>query len=75
MLAKAFEAESIALALKVIETEIPFGIWETIYATVVSTAFAILIGLPLGMLLVAGDTNGVKPLPKWFMSQIGRAHV
>ena len=46
MLAKAFEAESIALALKVIETEIPFGIWETIYATVVSTAFAILIGLP-----------------------------
>ena len=68
MLAKAFEAESIALALKVIQTEIPFGIWETIYATVVSTAFAILIGLPLGMLLVAGDTNGVKPLPKWFMS-------
>ena len=48
MLAKAFEAESIALAIKVIETEIPFGIWETLYATVVSTAFAILLGLPLG---------------------------
>ena len=45
MLAKAFEAESIALALKVIQTEIPFAIWETIYATVLSTAFAILLGL------------------------------
>ena len=68
MLAKAFDPENIALAIKVIQTEIPFGIWETLYATIVSTAFAILLGLPLGMLLVAGDTNGVKPLPKWFMS-------
>ncbi len=68
MLEKLFDPEAIALALEVIEREIPMGIWETIYATVLSTGLAILIGLPLGMLLVAGDANGVKPMPKWFMN-------
>ncbi len=68
MLKKAFDPANVELAMKVIQEEIPFAIWETIYATLVSTGFAILIGLPLGMLLVAGDANGVKPLPKWFMS-------
>lgn len=67
MFDKLFNPESIALAMQVIKNEIPFAIWETIYATVLSTFFAILIGLPLGVLLVAGDTNGVKPLPKWLM--------
>ena len=33
-----------------------------------STALAIVIGLPLGVLLVAGDKNGVLPLPKPIMS-------
>ena len=68
MLEKLFDPAAIALALQVIEREIPWAIWETIYATFISTGLAILIGLPLGMLLVAGDANGVKPLPKWFMS-------
>ena len=36
--------------------------------TVLSTALAIVIGLPLGVLLVAGDKNGVLPLPKPIMS-------
>ena len=67
MFDKLFNPESIALALEVIRNEIPFAIWETIYATVLSTGFAILIGLPLGVILVAGDTGGVRPLPKWFM--------
>lgn len=68
MFEKLFDPAAIALALQVIEREIPWAIWETIYATFISTGLAILIGLPLGMLLVAGDANGVKPLPKWFMS-------
>lgn len=33
--------------------------------TLLSTAIAVLIGLPLGVLLVAGDKNGVLPLPSW----------
>ena len=32
--------------------------------TVIATALAIVIGLPLGVLLVAGEKNGVLPLPR-----------
>ena len=40
-----------------------FAIWETFYVTVLSTAFALVLGLPLGVLLVAGDKDGILPLP------------
>ena len=36
-----------------------FAIWETFYVTVLSTAFALVLGLPLGVLLVAGDKDGI----------------
>ena len=45
----------------------PFAIWETFYATVLSTLFAIIIGLPLGVLLVVGEKGGVLPLPRPIM--------
>ncbi len=45
----------------------PFALWETIYATLLSTLFALVIGLPLGILLVVGEENGIMPLPKWLM--------
>ena len=32
-----------------------------------ATAFAIILGLPLGVMLVAGEKNGVMPLPKSLM--------
>ena len=35
--------------------------------TILATVFAIVIGLPLGVLLVVGEKDGVLPLPKWFM--------
>ena len=44
-----------------------FAIWETFYVTILSTAFALVLGLPLGVLLVAGDKDGVLPLPGWLM--------
>ena len=62
-----FSADSVQLAWEVIQAEIPLAIWETFYVTVVSTALAVVIGLPLGVLLVAGDKNGVLPLPRWLM--------
>lgn len=67
---KIFSAEAIQFAWDVIKTEIPLAIWETFYVTVLSTAFAIILGLPLGVLLVAGDKNGILPLPKWLMGII-----
>ena len=40
-----------------------FAIWETFYVTVLSTAFSLVIGLPLGVLLVAGDKTAFCPCP------------
>ena len=65
---KLFSAEAIQLAWEVLKTQIPFAIWETFYVTVLSTALSIVLGLPLGVLLVVGDKNGVLPLPKPIMS-------
>ena len=62
-----FSAEAIEEALTILKEEIPFALWETVYVTILSTAFAILLGLPLGILLVAGDKKGVLPLPKGVM--------
>ena len=46
----------------------PTALWETFYVTVLSTALSLLIGLPLGILLVTGEKNGVLPLPAWLMN-------
>lgn len=47
---------------------IPFETWETVWSTVVATLLALVIGLPLGVLLVTGESNGIRPLPKWVMA-------
>lgn len=49
---------------------IPFAVWETLYMTVISTLFAYLIGLPLGVLLVTGERDGVRPLPSGVMGAL-----
>ncbi len=45
-----------------------FAVWETLYTTVIATAFAYVIGLPLGVLMVAGEQGGVMPLPRPVMT-------
>ena len=49
---------------------IPFAIWETLYAPFAATILAYIIGLPLGVLLVTGEESGIHPLPKAFMSTL-----
>ncbi|MBE7035649.1 MAG: ABC transporter permease [Ruminococcaceae bacterium] len=66
-----FEAEAVAEALTIFKNEFFMATWETVYVTILSTAFAIVLGLPLGVLLVAGDENGVLPLPKSVMHVLG----
>ncbi|MBR4972130.1 MAG: ABC transporter permease [Oscillospiraceae bacterium] len=46
---------------------IPFAIWETLYAPLLAALLAYAIGLPLGVLLVTGEECGIHPLPKWLM--------
>lgn len=59
--------EALSEAWQIIQTQFPLAIWETVYVTFLSTAFAIFLGLPLGVLLVAGEKDGILPLPAWFM--------
>ena len=65
-----FDAQSWQFAFEIVKSEFLLGIWETFYVTVVSTAIAIMIGLPLGVLLVVGDKGGIMPLPKAVMSTL-----
>lgn len=44
-----------------------FAVWETFYVTVLSTALPWRWACPWGVLLVAGDKDGVLPLPSWLM--------
>lgn len=46
---------------------VPFAIWETVYTTVLATLFAYVIGLPLGIILVTGEREGIRPLPPALM--------
>ena len=59
--------ETLLEAWEIIRTQFPLAIWETVYVTLLSTAFAIVLGLPLGVLLVVGEKDGVLPLPGWVM--------
>ena len=63
----AFTPEKLSEAWQVITTTFAGSLWETVYATLLSTLFAIIIGLPLGMILVAGEKGGVRPLPGLLM--------
>ena len=46
------------------------GFLETLYMTLISTFFAYVIGLPLGLLLVVTDKDGIKPVP-WLNAILG----
>ena len=61
-------SESVQEALSILQTEFPLAIWETFYVTVLSTLFASIIGLPLGVLVTVGGKDGILPLPKWLMA-------
>ena len=62
-----FSEETLSEAWRIIESEFPMAIWETVYVTVLATVFAILIGLPLGVLLVVGEKESILPHPSWIM--------
>ena len=67
---RAFQPEKLAEAWQIVQRDFPEALWETLYVTILSTLFAIVIGLPLGMLLVAGDAKGIRPMPGWLMKII-----
>ena len=56
-----------AQQMEVIVNNYGFAIWETMYALFFEVIFAYLVGLPLGVLLVTGEKEGIRPMPGWVM--------
>ena len=69
-LQNAFTPEKLQEAWEIFCRDFPLALWDTLYVTFAATFLAILIGLPLGMLLVAGEKNGIRPIPSGLMKVI-----
>ena len=59
-----FDAKTIAMLLE--------GIWDTLYMVIISSGVSYLLGIPLGILLVVTDEDGIKPFPV-FQKILGRS--
>ncbi len=68
MFADIMASEAVQEAIEIVQSEFLMAIWETFYVTILSTLFATIIGLPLGILVTVGTKDGVLPLPKWLMT-------
>ena len=60
----------VAQQLEILKSELGFALWETMYSLILEVIFAYVIGLPLGVLLVTGEKDGIRPLPGWLMKII-----
>ena len=67
MLNELISSRALADAWRIIRAEFLGAVWETVYVTILSSLFAFVIGLPLGVLLVSGEKDGVLPLPAWLL--------
>ena len=62
-----FSEAEVSLLQSIIQKDLGTALWETLYMTFLPTILAFIIGLPLGILLVTGEENGIRPLPKSLM--------
>lgn len=60
-------SEKVLQQLEILRTQLPTAIWESLYSLALQVIFAYIIGLPLGVLLVTGERDGIRPLPAWLM--------
>ncbi len=67
-IARYFNEAKMADAWTQIQDNFLADTFSTLYITLVSALLAILIGLPLGIILVTGDAKGIRPLPRWLMT-------
>ena len=51
-----------AQQMEVILNNYGFAIWETLYSLALEVLFAYMVGLPLGVLLVTGEKDGIRPV-------------
>ena len=57
----------VAQQIEIIVNEFGFATWETLYSLVLEVVFAYMIGLPLGVILVMGEKDGIRPLNSMLM--------
>ena len=62
MYSNLFSEKSVQDLISILPS-LPTALWETFYVTVVSTALSLVLGLPLGVLLVAGEKTASCPCP------------
>ncbi len=60
----------VAQQMEIIFSEYGFAVWETMYALILEVIFAYVVGLPLGVLLVTGEKDGIRPMPGWMMKAL-----
>lgn len=60
----------VAQQLQIIFSEYGFATWETLYSLALEVVFAYVIGLPLGVILVTGEKEGIRPLPPIVMKTL-----
>lgn len=59
-----FSEDNLGLFMSILQNDLLEALWQTLYMTILPTVFAFVIGLPLGVILVTGEENGIRPLPK-----------
>ena len=65
-----FSEAEVSLLQSIVQRDLGTALWETLYMTFLPTILAFIIGLPLGILLVTGEENGIHPLPKALMKAL-----
>ena len=65
-----FDPKDLELLKNIVQHDLLRFIGETLTMTFLPTVIAFLIGLPLGILLVVGEEDGILPLPKAVMKVI-----
>ncbi len=55
MIQNVFAEKNVVEAFDILVREFPLAIYETVYVTLLSTLFSLIIGMPIGLLLAAGD--------------------
>ena len=63
-------SESLDLFMSILQNDLLESLWQTLYMTFLPTILAFIIGLPLGVLLVIGEDNGICPLPKLLLQTL-----
>lgn len=70
MLNEFFSSPEVKETIEIVKTQFAMSLWETVYVTILSTLLALIIGLPLGTLLVVGEKDGILPLPAWLLNTL-----